>query len=469
MEEKMRKSGINIIGDVPWGTHFCQFYQTKEDLADILVPYFKAGLENNEFCLWITSQPLEVEEAIEALRRAVPDVDVYLEKGQIEIISYTCLNVTGSVYDSRRVINDWIEKLNHALKSGYEGLRLSGNTSWLKKKGWDYFVDHMRKMDDIIGKYRMIALGSYFVDLYSATEILEVVSNHQFSVIKKEGKWERIDNFGRKKAEEAAFRATKDWGYTFDAVPDLIAILDTEYRVVNANRAMAERLGVTPEECIGLTCYRAIHGTAEPPSFCPHRQLLKDEVEHTAEVCEDRLGGYFIVSVSPLHDSEGKLIGSIHVARDINERKQEEHRIHRYNRILEEINRIFSNVVQAKTEKELGNACISVALEMTGSRFGFVGEVGADGILHDIAISEIGWDQCLMYDKTGHRRRPGNFVLHGLYGRVIDTGKGFFTNDPLSHPDSIGVPEGHPSINIVSWSAPCPERENGGRACGRKP
>ena len=77
MEEKMRKSGINIIGDVPWGTHFCQFYQTKEYLADILVPYFKAGLENNEFCLLITSQPLEVEEAIEALRRAVPDVDVY--------------------------------------------------------------------------------------------------------------------------------------------------------------------------------------------------------------------------------------------------------------------------------------------------------------------------------------------------------------------------------------------------------
>jgi len=45
MEEKLRNSGIDIIGDVPWGTHFCQFYQTKKDLMDILVPYFKAGLE----------------------------------------------------------------------------------------------------------------------------------------------------------------------------------------------------------------------------------------------------------------------------------------------------------------------------------------------------------------------------------------------------------------------------------------
>ena len=84
---------------------------------------------------------------------------------------------------------------------------------------------------------------------------------------------------------------------------------------------MAARLGVTPEECVGLTCYRVVHGTDEPPSFCPHRQLLKDELEHTTEVHEGNLGGDFIVSVSPLHNSEGKLTGCIHVARDINERK----------------------------------------------------------------------------------------------------------------------------------------------------
>jgi hypothetical protein len=88
MNKNLRSSGIDIIGDVPWGTHFCQFYQTKEDLMDILVPYFKAGLENNEFCMWVTSKPLGVEEAKKAMRVAVPDIDIYLEKGQIEIISY---------------------------------------------------------------------------------------------------------------------------------------------------------------------------------------------------------------------------------------------------------------------------------------------------------------------------------------------------------------------------------------------
>jgi hypothetical protein len=164
---------------VPWGAHLCQFYQTKKDLVDILVPYIKTGFENNEFCLWITSLPLEVESAKDALRGAVPDIDVYIEKGQIEIISYTRLHVTGSIYDSERVINYyWIKKLNHALQCGFEGLRLSGNTYWVEKKDWGNFVDYMGKMDNIIGKYRMIALGSYFIDKYSIAAAIPVLDKN---------------------------------------------------------------------------------------------------------------------------------------------------------------------------------------------------------------------------------------------------------------------------------------------------
>jgi hypothetical protein len=104
MNKNLRRSGIDIIGDVPWGTHICQFYDSKEDLTEILVPYFKTGLENNELCLWITAQPLEAEEAKETLRGAVSDFDSYLAKGPIEIISYTCLHVARHIYDSERVI-----------------------------------------------------------------------------------------------------------------------------------------------------------------------------------------------------------------------------------------------------------------------------------------------------------------------------------------------------------------------------
>ncbi len=87
---------------------------------------------------------------------------------------------------------------------------------------------------------------------------------------------------------------------------------------------MVASLGVISKECIGLTCYRVVHGTDVPPFCCPERQLLSDGLEHTVEICKGSLGGYFIVSVSQLHDSEGKLTGCIHVGHNINERREAE-------------------------------------------------------------------------------------------------------------------------------------------------
>ena len=78
MINEERKLGIGVLGTVSWGTHLCYFYDSKQDLIDILVPYFQAGLENNEFCLWITSESLSEQEVIKAMRKAVPDSPKYL-------------------------------------------------------------------------------------------------------------------------------------------------------------------------------------------------------------------------------------------------------------------------------------------------------------------------------------------------------------------------------------------------------
>jgi hypothetical protein len=134
VENKLRNSGLDIVGDVPWGTHFCHFYQTKEDLMDIVVPYFKAGLENNELCVWIIPQPLEVEEAKEALRKSVPDLDIYLDKGQIEIIPHNEWYFENVAFSSKRILDGRVEKLNQALTNGYDGLRLTEDTLYLKEK-----------------------------------------------------------------------------------------------------------------------------------------------------------------------------------------------------------------------------------------------------------------------------------------------------------------------------------------------
>ncbi|MHB8101147.1 MAG: PAS domain S-box protein [Methanosarcina sp.] len=443
MNQNLRNSGIDIIGDVSWGTHFCQFYQKKEDLMDILVPYFKAGLENNEFCMWVTSQPLDTEEAKQALREAVPDLDVYLEKGQIEIIPYTDGYVKEGVFDSGRILNGWVDKLNQALANGYDGLRLTGNTFWLEKEDWNDFVDYEEEVDRVLGNYQMIALCTYCLDRCSTIEIIDVVINHQFALIKREGKWEQIESSKRKKAEEQ-YRTlfnTMDEGFC------IIEMLFDEnekpidYIFVETNEAFEKQTGL--KNAVGKRI-RELAPENEEYWYEIYGKVALTSESVRFESRAEALNRWYEVYAYRIGQPKSRKVAILF--NDITKHEQEEQRISRYNRILEGINRIFSNVVQAKTEEDLGNVCLSAALEVTGGGIGFVNLVGDDGLLHDIAISEMGWNQCLMYDKTGHRRPLGNFDVHGLYGSIINSEKSFFTNDPQSHSDSIGVPHGHPPI-----------------------
>jgi PAS domain S-box-containing protein len=128
----------------------------------------------------------------------------------------------------------------------------------------------------------------------------------------------------QKRAEQAIIQAKEEWERTFASVPDLIAIIDSQHRIIQVNNAMARRLGKLPEECAGLTCFKEVHGMNEPPSFCPHSATMKDGKPHSIEIHEDSLGGDFVVTATPLYDGNRQRIGSVHVAHDITERKDAE-------------------------------------------------------------------------------------------------------------------------------------------------
>jgi PAS domain S-box-containing protein len=140
----------------------------------------------------------------------------------------------------------------------------------------------------------------------------------------------------RKQIRDALLRAKEDWERTFDTVPDLIAILDGDHHITRVNRAMARALGMEPDQCIGLRCFECVHGTDGPPESCPHTCTLADGREHMTEVYEDRLGGDFLVTTTPMLGPDGELIGSVHVARDITAMKRAETELKTLNETLEQ-------------------------------------------------------------------------------------------------------------------------------------
>ncbi|BCG45791.1 Sensory box histidine kinase [Citrifermentans bremense] len=121
---------------------------------------------------------------------------------------------------------------------------------------------------------------------------------------------------------EAVSRGKREWEQTFDSIPDLIFITDTNHTISRANRAMAKYCGIRPEELPGRKCYEVFHNLSSPPPYCPLQSLKEGRAPRAEEVEVGNLGGFFDISLSPLYNEEGTLVACVHVARDVTERKK---------------------------------------------------------------------------------------------------------------------------------------------------
>jgi PAS domain S-box-containing protein len=307
MDSAMRRSGIDVIGDVPWGTHFCQFYETGQDLIDILVPYFKEGLDANEFCMWVTSEPLKVNQATTALRAAVPDLDDYINKGQIEILDYSQWYTQTGKFSADEVLKGWVDKLTDAQKRGFEGLRLTGNTFWLEKADWNDFTRYEETVNNVIGRYKMLAMCTYSLQKCNALEILDVVANHQFALIKRSGRWEIIESDSHKKTEQALHEIVYD-----DAGSPV------DYIITDVNPSYEKITGHSRDNALGKKA-SVLYGTEESPYLDLYARVASSGKPESFETYFEPMKKHFSISVfSP---AQGKFAT---VFSDITERKHTE-------------------------------------------------------------------------------------------------------------------------------------------------
>jgi C4-dicarboxylate-specific signal transduction histidine kinase len=211
METEMPKTAIDVIGDmVGWGAHFCLFYETKEDLLDTLISYCKSGLESDEYCLWIVAEPLTIEEARDALKGEVPDLDQHLADSRLEIVSARDWFLQGGTFDGKRLTDAWYEKLARVSARGYPGMRVTGDTTWLTNKDWSHFCDYEDGLNEVIGNQRLAVLCTYPLAGCGAPQILDVVRTHQFVLARRYGSWDVVETAGLKQAKAEIARLNEE-------------------------------------------------------------------------------------------------------------------------------------------------------------------------------------------------------------------------------------------------------------------
>jgi signal transduction histidine kinase len=171
-------SGVPSMPTVSWGSHICHLFDSADHLRDVLVPYFKAGLENGERCLWVADSPFCADEARAAMREVVHDLDEREAKGQIEI------KETDAFYDRARplqpeaIVTGLLAREASALAEGYRGLRTNGNCAWVGEGNFESFLNYEAGVHVAVRGRRMICMCSYSNDCLEPLGASEVLARH---------------------------------------------------------------------------------------------------------------------------------------------------------------------------------------------------------------------------------------------------------------------------------------------------
>jgi len=189
-----RRMGIPGIEKADWGEHSCVFFYTKDDLLNLTVPYIKAGLEDNEFCMWITGDPITHNDAFRALEQVLPDAHQYLVKKQLLILPHSQWYLSSGIFDPAIVLRSWLSKAEHAQAKGFAGLRITGNPFWLRsEQDWEQFGAYEQAVTQSISNQRVLALCTYPKEICQNKNVRQVLSSHGSTLIGYNEYWQRYD------------------------------------------------------------------------------------------------------------------------------------------------------------------------------------------------------------------------------------------------------------------------------------
>ena len=286
--------------------------------------------------------------------------------------------------------------------------------------------------------------------LLKARQELEVRVRERTAELEEANRFLQAEIAERKRAAQTLRLSEARLRQIIDLVPHMVYAKDREGRFLLANRTTAEAYAMTVEELTGKK-HTEVHPVEEEV-----RLMLEDDraviesgqpktIPQESFLDADgnlRLLQTIKIPYTASGTSEPAMLG---VSIDITELKRAEEQAVRQGVLLEAINRVLQQALICETHQEVAQASLTVAEKLTGSKFGFIGELNPAGRFDTMALSDPGWSACKM-PTSDAAVMIRDMAVRGIWGRVLQDGQPLIANHPAAHPDRVGVPEGHPPL-----------------------
>jgi DNA-binding CsgD family transcriptional regulator len=164
------------------GSHLCAFYETEDDLLDLVVPFCAAGSQRGELCVWVMPDHVDEHTAGSTARKTLTESGTELYAGREFYLK-------GASFEGGPIVRFWNEKLHQAIATSHSGLCATGDTGWLEQRDWHAFLEYENELNRVIADRRIAVLCTYPFSACKAGDMFDVIRAHQVALAKRQTDW----------------------------------------------------------------------------------------------------------------------------------------------------------------------------------------------------------------------------------------------------------------------------------------
>ena len=322
------------------GSQLTALHNNVEEKLELFSSFFKEGLEKSEYCVWIISGSLDCEKVKAELKKAGLDIGQFRLPGQLEIIHINQLKLKEEALSSN--VGKLLEvKYEYAVSKGFSSLRAGIDLQIPANDNPLSFIhEYKRNLDFFVHENRVFVLSTCPLKAFSTSEVLDLLEENQYTIIKRKGNWTAPRMLSDERAG-GSFpispvhdkQASEKWTYEslkspedifkniFDNMEEVVAVCDLDCRILKANKKACERLGYSRDEFLLMPVWK-LETLEYQAMFEGHRKLVMEFGRASFEVniiCRDGAVVPYEI-IAKVMDYEGELF-ILAIGRDISEKK----------------------------------------------------------------------------------------------------------------------------------------------------